>query len=67
MSSLPASGRGSHPSALDELLRRLERGDFDLVAVGRAILSDPEWVRKVRENRTQQLLDFTREALATLW
>jgi 2,4-dienoyl-CoA reductase-like NADH-dependent reductase (Old Yellow Enzyme family) len=49
------------------LLRRLERGDFDLVAVGRAILSDPEWVRKVRENRTQQLLDFTREALATLW
>lgn len=60
-------GESSHPSALDELLRRLERGDFDLVAVGRAILSDPEWVRKVRENRTQQLLDFTREALATLW
>ena len=60
-------GESSQPSALDELLRRLERGDFDLVAVGRAILSDPEWVRKVRENQAQQLQDFTREALATLW
>jgi 2,4-dienoyl-CoA reductase-like NADH-dependent reductase (Old Yellow Enzyme family) len=59
-------GESSHPSPLDELLRRFERGDFDLVAVGRAILSDPQWVTKIRENRPQHLRDFTREALATL-
>ncbi|MDF2689888.1 MAG: 12-oxophytodienoate reductase, partial [Microvirga sp.] len=57
----------SHPSSLDELLRRFERGDFDLVAVGRALLSDPQWPTKIREGRSEQLRDFTREALATLY
>jgi 2,4-dienoyl-CoA reductase-like NADH-dependent reductase (Old Yellow Enzyme family) len=60
-------GESSHPSPLDELLRRFERGDFDLVAVGRALLSDPQWVTKIREGRSEQLRDFTRESLATLW
>ncbi|UVF21590.1 NADH:flavin oxidoreductase [Microvirga terrae] len=60
-------GESSHPSSLDELLRRFGRGDFDLVAVGRAILSDPQWPTKIRENRSEQLRDFTREALATLY
>ncbi|QCN95943.1 12-oxophytodienoate reductase [Azospirillum argentinense] len=59
-------GESSQPSPLDELLRRFERGDFDLVAVGRALLSDPQWVRKVREGRMEALRDFTKEALATL-
>ena len=59
-------GESSQPSPLEELLRHLERGDFDLVAVGRALLSDPQWVRKVREGRTEALRDFTKEALATL-
>lgn len=60
-------GESSHPSSLDELLRRFERGDFDLVAVGRAILSDPQWPTKIREGRSEQLRDFTRDALATLY
>ncbi len=59
-------GEVSHPASLDELLRRLERGDFDLVAVGRALLSDPEWAAKVREGRLGELRDFSREAMATL-
>jgi 2,4-dienoyl-CoA reductase-like NADH-dependent reductase (Old Yellow Enzyme family) len=37
------------------------------VAVGRAVLSDPHWVSKIREGRHEQLKDFTREALATLF
>ncbi|TAJ70886.1 MAG: 12-oxophytodienoate reductase, partial [Gallionellaceae bacterium] len=60
------AGESSEPAALDELTRRLERGDFDLVAVGRAILQDPQWVAKVREGRTEELLPFERAALATL-
>ena len=60
-------GESSHPAPLDQLVRWFERGDFDLVAVGRALLSDPEWVTKIRENRCGQLQDFNREALATLW
>ena len=40
---------------LDELMRRLDADEFDLVAVGRALLADPDWVRKVRENRIMDL------------
>lgn len=32
----------------ETLIAMFERGDFDLVAVGRALLSNPDWVNKVR-------------------
>lgn len=60
-------GEASQPSPIDELLRRLDRGEFDLVAVGRALLSDPEWPTKIREGREEQLRDFSRNMLKTLW
>lgn len=59
-------GEGSEPASLDELLRRLDRGDFDLVGVGRALLQDPLWATKVKEGRSDELHPFRREALATL-
>ena len=59
-------GEPSRPAPLDELIRRLERGDFDLVAVGRALLADPQWALKIRDGRTEELTDFSREAMATL-
>jgi len=31
---------------LDLVARRFERGEFDLVAVGRAMIGDPDWARK---------------------
>jgi 2,4-dienoyl-CoA reductase-like NADH-dependent reductase (Old Yellow Enzyme family) len=49
------SGGHSKPASLDELVRRFERGDFDLVAVGRALLADPDWLNKVREGRQDEL------------
>ena len=60
------AGERSEPASLEELLRRLDRGDFDLVAVGRALLQDPNWAVKVREGRTEELLPFDRSAMATL-
>jgi 2,4-dienoyl-CoA reductase-like NADH-dependent reductase (Old Yellow Enzyme family) len=60
-------GEGSKPASLDELVRRLERGDFDLVAVGRAVLQDPYWAVKIHQGRTSELLDFERSAMATLY
>jgi 2,4-dienoyl-CoA reductase-like NADH-dependent reductase (Old Yellow Enzyme family) len=59
-------GEASTPSSLDELLRRLDRGDFDLVAVGRALLADATWARKIREGRSSELRGFSKEALTTL-
>ena len=60
-------GEASKPASLDELIRRLERGDFDLVAVGRALLADPEWALKIRDGRQSELKDYSREAMATLY
>ncbi len=60
------AGEGSKPASLDELLRMLERGDFDLVAVGRAVLQDPQWAVKVHQGRNDELMEFERSAMATL-
>lgn len=60
-------GESSKPASLDELLRRLDRGDFDLVAVGRALLNDPHWVEKIRDGRHDELIDFSPASLATLY
>jgi len=59
-------GESSTPSQLDELLRRYDRGDFDLVAVGRALLADAGWAQKIHEGHSSELIGFSKEALATL-
>ena len=59
-------GEQSAPTSLDELSRRFERGDFDLVAVGRALISDPEWVSKEQKGQTDLLKGYSKESLATL-
>ena len=38
---------------LAPLVDLLERGEFDLVAVGRAVLADPEWAAKVSDPWTE--------------
>lgn len=60
------AGESSRPAPLDELVRRLEREEFDLVAVGRALLQDPRWAAKVRAGAHHELMEFERSALATL-
>ena len=41
----------------------LARGDFDLAAVGRAILADPRWVEKAARGAFDEILPFTRAAM----
>jgi 2,4-dienoyl-CoA reductase-like NADH-dependent reductase (Old Yellow Enzyme family) len=48
---------------IDDLVRRFERGDFDLVAVGRAILADPGWVTKIRHGCIDQIRPVERELI----
>jgi len=59
-------GEASTPVGLDNLVGRLERGEFDLIAVGRAILGDPAWVTKVRRGDTSALKNFSPAAFAEL-
>ncbi|MDD0975181.1 NADH:flavin oxidoreductase [Pseudomonas fontis] len=56
----------AQPASLENLLQRLNNEEFDLVAVGRALLVDPQWAAKVRDGREQDILPFSREALTSL-
>lgn len=49
------AGSGSADN-IDILLARFERGEFDLVGVGRSLLNDPHWLLKAIEGR--QFLPF---------
>ncbi|WP_137158086.1 NADH:flavin oxidoreductase [Rhizobium sp. FKL33] len=59
-------GETSTPASLDNLIERLERDEFDLIAVGRALLNDPQWVTKVRHGQLDALKDFSPAALGEL-
>ena len=47
-------------------VRRLESEEFDLVAVGRALLSDPAWAKKVRAGREDEIVQFAIEHMQVL-
>ena len=60
------TGESSESRPLDDLIQRFDNGEFDLVAVGRALLSDPEWVAKIKEGRLSGLKGFNAEDLKRL-
>ncbi|MFF9286971.1 NADH:flavin oxidoreductase [Streptomyces griseosporeus] len=59
-------GQGAEVGELDNLLDRLEREEFDLVAVGRALLQDPQWAEKVLSGRFEELQPYDAAAVNTL-
>ncbi|MFI6657357.1 NADH:flavin oxidoreductase [Streptomyces sp. NPDC050523] len=60
------AGEGSGVRGIDDLLDRLEREEYDLVAVGRALLQDPEWASKVLDGRVSELKPYDAAALKSL-
>ncbi|CAM3647141.1 NADH:flavin oxidoreductase [Litorimonas haliclonae] len=59
-------GEGSEVASLDNLLERMERDEFDLIAVGRALIQDPHWATKVKEGRLEDLQAYNAESLKVL-
>jgi len=59
-------GHASSATGIDALLERLERDEFDLVAVGRALIGDPQWAHKVRTGHAEDITLFNPAALSTL-
>jgi 2,4-dienoyl-CoA reductase-like NADH-dependent reductase (Old Yellow Enzyme family) len=51
---------------LDRLCGMLEREEFDMVSLARAILGDAHWPAKVRQGREDELKPFTAELMMTL-
>jgi len=60
-------GAGAGLVGLEDVVARFERGEFDLIAVGRALLQDPAWVEKVREGRSHELRAFDAASLQQLF
>jgi 2,4-dienoyl-CoA reductase-like NADH-dependent reductase (Old Yellow Enzyme family) len=54
------------PAEIDRVVRCLERGDFDLIAIGRALLANPDWALKVKHGKVDELRAFSRAMLETL-
>ncbi len=52
---------------LDELLERFARDEFDLVAVGRAVIANPEWAKLVRRGALHELKPYSPASLAQLY
>lgn len=67
---LPEDGsadfRAAEPASLDNLLKRLDNNEFDLVAVGRALIANPEWANKIKDGESETLEAYSKEYLATL-
>ncbi|WP_328355592.1 NADH:flavin oxidoreductase [Mycobacterium sp. NBC_00419] len=46
------------PAPVDRLLDQFDAGEFDIIAVGRALLADPAWVNHLREGALDEFAGF---------
>ena len=61
-----ATFREAEPASLDALVERMEKGEFDLVAVGRAMLANADWANRVANGELEQMQPFRKEMLGGL-
>lgn len=60
------SGHYDVHANVDEVNRRIDRNEFDLIAVGRALLANPDWATRI-QNDSGPFLNFTPNTSATLF
>lgn len=60
------AGTAAAPTTVDSLIARLENEEFDLVAVGRALLSDPAWPNKLRAGKEENIVAFDMKDMQVL-
>jgi 2,4-dienoyl-CoA reductase-like NADH-dependent reductase (Old Yellow Enzyme family) len=67
---LPEDGTANFKDAetanLDNLIERVENEEFDLVAIGRALIANPDWVNKVKAGDLDSLQAFDKQQLTAL-
>lgn len=60
-------GQLIEPASADRLVAQFEAGEFDIAAVGRALLADPAWVNRLREGTLAEFAGYDpAKALAAL-
>jgi 2,4-dienoyl-CoA reductase-like NADH-dependent reductase (Old Yellow Enzyme family) len=58
---IPLVIRESLEERLEYLVEQYEAGEFDIVALGRALMADPAWVHKMRQGRFDEVVPFDRK------
>jgi 2,4-dienoyl-CoA reductase-like NADH-dependent reductase (Old Yellow Enzyme family) len=54
------------PASIEKLITKMANNEFDLVAVGRALIANPDWANKVEKNQIDQLKPYLKENLTNL-
>ena len=54
-------------TSIDKALQDINEYKYDMVAVGRALLSDHEWVIKMKEGRLKDINPYTKESLLEMY
>jgi len=52
---------------LDELVKRMQANEFDLIAIGRALLQDPAWATKIGAGKLDEIAPYTKASVDTLY
>ena len=60
-------GQSSQPTGIDRLIEMLERGDFDLVGVARALIANPDWPMLIRDGSYNKLKPYNPELLEKVY
>ena len=67
---LPEAGdtafKNGEIASLDALTKMLGNDEFDLVAVGRALIANPDWANRIQAGELSQLTAFDKTMLASL-
>jgi 2,4-dienoyl-CoA reductase-like NADH-dependent reductase (Old Yellow Enzyme family) len=61
------SEEGAGTTGIEDLVARLERGEFDLVALGRSLIVNPDWPKIIRRGALDELRPFHKDALKELF
>jgi 2,4-dienoyl-CoA reductase-like NADH-dependent reductase (Old Yellow Enzyme family) len=63
-----SSFRGKEAGAVDfsQLIQKMNEHEFDMIAIGRGLIGDPEWARKIKEGRESEIRKFSKDDLKTL-
>ncbi len=61
-----ATSEAAGREGVEEAAGRLEAGEFDLLAVGRALIADPLWPEKIRDGKLDSIQPYSSQCLASL-
>ncbi len=68
---LPEDGtadfKAAEPASIDNLVDRMESDEFDMVAIGRALIANPDWANQVQAGKFADLAAYEKDMLHKLY